>query len=207
MTIEMPSPAMPPFAITLSQAAKAFRGELGMLPTSEAMVNALLQAEQEAKQERLSIALESLIGDWQLCYTAPRKPRFREGIAIGKGFYAPQFVRAQISFYLPTELADRIPGRVEIGNQVQLGSLRFRLTGPAMYSGKKNLLSFDFDQMQLSLFGKSIYQGRFRSGKIESGSFYSQPIAKLPFFAFFLAMDDFIAARGRGGGLALWVRV
>jgi len=37
-------------------------------------------------------------------------------------------------------------------------------------------------------------------------NFYDQPIAKLPFFAFFLVTEDFIAARGRGGGLALWVK-
>jgi len=37
-------------------------------------------------------------------------------------------------------------------------------------------------------------------------NFYDQPIAKLPFFAFFLVTEDFIAARGRGGGLALGLR-
>ena len=32
------------------------------------------------------------------------------------------------------------------------------------------------------------------------------PIAKLPFFAFFLITENLIAARGRGGGLALWIK-
>ncbi|BAY27539.1 hypothetical protein NIES2100_73640 [Calothrix sp. NIES-2100] len=45
-----------------------------------------------------------------------------------------------------------------------------------------------------------------RSGKVPSGDFYNQPIAKLPFFAFFVITKDFIAARGRGSGLALWIR-
>jgi len=38
-------------------------------------------------------------------------------------------------------------------------------------------------------------------------NFYDQPIAKLPFFAFFLVTEDFIAACGRGGGLLLLRRL
>ncbi|MBE9256152.1 hypothetical protein IQ228_01760, partial [Dolichospermum sp. LEGE 00246] len=42
--------------------------------------------------------------------------------------------------------------------------------------------------------------------KDEIKDFNEQPIAKLAFFAFFLVTEDMIAARGRGGGLALWIR-
>jgi len=58
--------------------------------------------------------------------------------------------------------------------------------------------------MQLSVFDRAVYSGEFRGGKEKE--IYDQPIAKLPFFAFFLVTEDFIAARGRGGGLALWVK-
>ncbi len=51
-----------------------------------------------------------------------------------------------------------------------------------------------------------VYNQPIRSGKVESEDFYNQPIAKLPFFAFFLVTENFIAARGRGGGLAIWVK-
>ncbi len=61
--------------------------------------------------------------------------------------------------------------------------------------------------MQLSLFGRAIYSGGFRGGKSGAVNFSTQSIAKLPFFAFFLVSEGFIAARGRGGGLALWVKV
>ncbi|MEJ1935807.1 hypothetical protein WDZ92_36905, partial [Nostoc sp. NIES-2111] len=76
----------------------------------------------------------------------------------------------------------------------------------AKYIRKKNLLAFDFTQIYLSLFGRTIYQQKIRSGKVESEDFYNQPIAKQAFFAFFIVTQDFIAARGRGGGLALWIR-
>lgn len=123
-------------------------------------------------------------------------------MATGKGFYIPQIAPAQIS-------TTRKPAtsQLEITNQIKFGSLLFKLTGPARYLGKKNLLAFDFNHVQLSLFGRAIYSGEFRGGFAAAEDFYSQPIAKLPFFAFFLVTENFIAARGRGGGLALWVKV
>ncbi len=124
---------------------------------------------------------------------------------MGKGFYTPQFAPAQLSFF-PAESSQADAAIAQIGNQVSLGALVFRLTGPTRYIGKKNLLAFDFTQMCLSVGGQSLFQRPFRSGKTGNTSFAETPIAKLPFFAFFLVTDEFIAARGRGGGLALWVR-
>jgi len=56
--------------------------------------------------------------------------------------------------------------------------------------------------MKLMLFGRAVYSGGFR-WQATATNFY-QPIAKLPFFAFFLVTD---AARWSWGGLALWVKV
>jgi hypothetical protein len=81
-----------------------------------------------------------------------------------------------------------------------------RFTGPARYSGKKNLLAFDFTQLEIVCFGATAYRGRIGQRKQDSDSFADRAIAQLPFFAFFAAADDFIAARGRGGGLAVWIR-
>lgn len=126
---------------------------------------------------------------------------------VGKGFYLPRIVPAQISFGARTPILEPSQSTVEISNLLQFGSLLFKLTGPAKYLGKKNLLAFDFTHVQLSLFGRAIYSGGFRGGKSQAVNFSTQSIAKLPFFAFFLISEGFIAARGRGGGLALWVKV
>ena len=112
----------------------------------------------------------------------------------------------QILDNMRNKVVEQALGRGEIGNQVQLGSLVLQLTGPAQYLGKKNLLAFDFIQMQISLFGRVLVNKQIRSGKGQNEDFYDQSIAKLPFFAFFLVTADFIAARGRGGGLAVWIR-
>ena len=195
----------PAFAAILTQAAANFQGEAGDRPTGRAVVTALLQAEKAAKQQRLAYPLESLLGRWQLCFTAPRQAHQRGDTVLGRGWYIPKIARAHISFNATTPTPEQILDRGEIGSQLQFGSLLLQLTGPLQYSGKKNLLAFDFTQMQLSLFGRTIYRGGLRGGA-QAEDFYSQSVAKLPFFAFFLVTEEFIAARGRGGGIALWVR-
>lgn len=194
---------MTDFTSTLCQCVAAYRGG-GVRPTAETVVNALLQAEKSAKQQRLSYPFASLLGKWQLCFaTGTKKAQKRGGIVLGKGLYVPKFVTIQISFSATVEPDS---GKGEIGNQVQLGPVLLQLTGLARYFGKQNLLAFDFNYLLFYLFGGKVYNGQFSSGRAEAQDFYDQPIAKLPFFAFFLVTPDLIAARGRGGGLALWIR-
>jgi hypothetical protein len=205
MTAEQGATTSPDFVATLVRAAVHERGRRSNRPSAKEVVNALLQAEKVAKQQRLTYPLESLLGNWRLYFTAPRQAHLKGGTALAKGFYVPQIAPAQISF-TQVSISDQSSGQLEIGNSVKFGSLLFKLTGPAHYLGKKNLLAFDFTYMKLMLFGHAVYSGRIRGGKVAAQDFYHQPIAKLPFFAFFLVSDDFIAARGRGGGLALWVK-
>lgn len=203
---ELTSTALPDFVATIAQAAAAVRAKKSDRPPAKEVVNALLQAEKATKQQRLTYSLESLLGDWRLCFTAPRSAHLKSGTAQGKGFYLPQIAPAQISFSLPASTTSESASQLEIGNQIHFGSLLFKLTGPAQYLGKKNLLAFDFTQMQLALFGRTVYSGEFRGGKATAKNFSTQSFAQLPFFAFFCVTEDLIAARGRGGGLALWVR-
>lgn len=206
MTTDLASTDSPDFVAILARAAAAVQGRRSDRPRAKEVVIALLQAEKAAKQQRLRYPLESLLGNWRLYFTAPRQAHLKGGTVLGKGFYVPQIAPAQISFSTSAPSSSQSLGQLEVGNQVQFGSLLFKLTGPAQYLGKKNLLAFDFTYMQLLLFGRAMYSGRFRSGNAQAKNFYNQPIAKLPFFAFFLVTEDFIAARGRGGGLALWVK-
>ncbi|MEA5621962.1 hypothetical protein [Nostoc sp. UHCC 0251] len=204
MTADLTSKATFDFVTVLSHAAAAFRGQRDARPNAEILVNALLQAEKSAKQQRLTNPFESLLGKWQLCFaTGTKKVRERGGIILGKGFYVPNFIKIHVSFNATSE---QDSNRGEICNQVELGPVLLKLTGPVQYLNKKNLLAFDFNQMLISLFGRVVYNRPMRSGKVETEDFYNQPIAKLPFFAFFLVAEDFIAARGRGGGLAFWIR-
>ncbi len=171
-------------------------------PVAQTVVDALLQAEKAAKQQRVVYPPEALIGQWQLRFATGVRKVKQGGIAVGKGFYLPPFVQAKIGF----EQVAVDPNYLTISNQLQLGGLRFQIFGPAKYLNKKNLLAFDFTQMDLSVFGRSLYRGNFRGGQTEVTTFEQKPIAKLPFFSFFLITEELIAARGRGGGLAIWSR-
>ncbi|MEA5551049.1 hypothetical protein VB713_08665 [Anabaena cylindrica UHCC 0172] len=203
MTTDLTSSITSDFTSILLQTAIAYR-EGNKPPTAEVVVNALLEAEKAAKQQRLNYTFDSLIGKWRLCFaTGTKKVRKRGGIILSKGFYVPKLVKIHLAF---SNTEEQVLGRGEICNQVQLGSILLKLTGPSQYLGKKNLLAFDFNQMQISLFNRLLYNQPIRSGKAQIDDFYNQSIAKLPFFAFFLVTADFIAARGRGGGLAIWIR-
>ncbi|MEH2423505.1 MAG: hypothetical protein V7K48_22105 [Nostoc sp.] len=204
MTADLTSTATFEFVTVLSHAAGTYRGQRGTRPSAEILVNALLQAEKSAKQQRLTYPFESLLGKWQLCFvTGTNKVRERGGIVLGKGFYVPKFITIHASF---NTILEQDSGRGEIINQVEYGPLLLKLTGPVQYLSKKNLLAFDFNHMLISLFGRVVYNRPIRFGKVKTEDFYNQPIAKLPFFGFFLVTEDIIAARGRGGGLALWIR-
>jgi hypothetical protein len=186
------------FATTLNQAATA-----SSRPASAEVVKALQQAETNAKQSKLAIPFDDLLGEWQLCFaTGAKKSPQRRGIVLGKGYYFPKFTPASIAF--TRDSASAITGTAT--NQVRVGGLRLKFTGPCRYPGKKNLLIFDFTEIQISLFDRQIYQGKIRSGKNTTPDPLQLPISKSPFFAFFWATNDGIAARGRGGGLALWMR-
>lgn len=205
MTADLTSTVPPDVVATLTRAATAFQDSTRVRPSALEVVNALLQAEKAVKQQRLAYPLESLLDDWRLCFTAPGKAHLQGSVAVGKGFYVPQIARAQISFTVPPT-SNHSLDKAEISNSFQFGLLLFKLIGSARYLGKKNIMAFDFNYMQLSLFGRSVYSGEFRGGKATATNFEHQSLAKLPFFTFFLVTSKFIAARGRGGGLALWVK-
>ncbi|PAX60419.1 hypothetical protein [Brunnivagina elsteri] len=191
------------FTTELTQAVNAYRENSKNKPDVNQVVEALIQAEKTAKQQRLTYPLTSLVGKWQLCFaTGTRKVQNRGGIILGKGFYIPKFTPAYISF----TVSEDTQNQGEITNQIKLGLLSLKLSGLSQYIEKKNLLGFDFHQMEITLSKLRLYNGKLPGSKTQASNFYDASIGKLPFFAFFLVNEDFIAARGRGGGLALWVK-
>jgi len=82
---------------------------------------------------------------------------------------------AQISF---TQHQVRVRVWVKQKLAIRFSSVRclIKLTGPAQYLGKKNLLAFDFTHMQLSVLPFTV--ASFVVAEKEM-NFYDQPIAKL----------------------------
>ncbi|NES72975.1 MAG: hypothetical protein F6K24_51155, partial [Okeania sp. SIO2D1] len=78
------------------------------------------------------------------------------------------------------------------------------LSGPTKFIDKKNILAFDFTKITVKLLGVKLYSGYIRGGQESEDKFATESVGKQAFFAYFLIQEKFIAARGRGGGLAIW---
>ncbi|NEO48425.1 MAG: hypothetical protein F6K55_31680 [Moorea sp. SIO4A3] len=172
-------------------------------PTSSAVVEALLQAEKTAKLTKVSHAYSQLIGNWRLGFiTGTKRSRQRAGVILGSGRFLPKWIKIHLS-YSPSE-SSQDQGTVQ--NAVQFGLIQIVLTGPTKFYPKTNILAFDFSQIRISLSGLTLYQGYIKGGQDRETRFYEQPLKEQAFFTYFLVENRCIAARGRGGGLAIWTK-
>jgi hypothetical protein len=178
-------------------------------PSADAVVAALLAAEKSAKKTKTRYSFNQLTGHWQLCFiTGTKKTRKKAGIVLGAGRYIPQWI-AKISIAYATEPVAEGEENSEIGrveNSVKVGTMELTLSGPTKFL-PNNILAFDFTRITVKLLGKTVYQGSIRGGEAREAEFLSLSVGKQAFFAYFMVEDGIIAARGRGGGLALWGRV
>lgn len=178
-------------------------------PSSNEVVAALLEAEKNGKKTKTRYSFQQLIGNWQLCFiTGTKKTRKKAGIVLGAGRYIPQWI-AKISITYSAESVAEGEANSEVGrveNSVKVGTMELTLSGPTKFL-PNNILAFDFTRITVKLLGKNVYQGYIRGGEARETEFFSLSVGKQAFFAYFLVEDGIIAARGRGGGLALWGRV
>ncbi len=186
----------------IKEAAEFLQSKGTKPPESKAVVEALIAAEKAAKQTKVNYSYSQLIGNWRLGFiTGTKKTRKRAGVVLGAGRFLSKLVKIQLS-YSQSESQDK--GNVE--NSVQFGLLKIVLTGPVKFWNNKNILAFDFTKMRLSLSGLKLYQGYIRGGKDRENNFDNQTLKQQAFFTYFLIEDNYIAARGKGGGLALWTK-
>jgi len=188
----------------LEQAAKS-----NSKPSADAVVTALLAAEKNAKKTKTRYSFEQLTGIWQLCFiTGTKKTRKKAGIVLGAGRYIPQWI-AKIQIAYAAEFVAEGEENSKIGkveNSVKVGSIELTLSGSTKFL-PNNILAFDFTRIAVKLLGATVYKGYIRGGEAREAEFLSLSVGKQAFFAYFLVEDGIIAARGRGGGLALWGRV
>jgi hypothetical protein len=163
----------------------------------------LLELERAARRSGSGIAADQLLGPWNLVQTWPRR-----------GGQPPAAVASTLLRALQAQLAFERPGPAGeheapsapllIRNSVRLGPLELRFCGEARLEGKRPLLVFDFERLQFRLGG-----GRLLDLPLpRKAPFTARRVRALPFFALIGGGADagWLAARGRGGGLALWIR-
>ncbi len=181
----------------------AYLNGQGKAPAAPAVVDALVALEKQAKRGKHRRTYPQLLGTWRLGFiTGTVKTRQRAGTVLGSGRFLPKFIKIQLR-YAATDLAAGI-GTVE--NSVALGALRLQLTGPTRFWPKTNSLAFDFTHLAVTLGGVRLYSGDLRGGAARNAAFHGETLKDQAFFTYFWVTETAVAARGRGGGLALWTR-
>lgn len=156
----------------------------------------LLRREAEARRRGSGILAEHLQGEWWLEQVWSRAA-------------APQSTNAALLRSLGASLAiavgtDPAPGeppysrRLELCNRVRLGTFTLQFSGPGWLAGKRPLLRFHFERLTLLWGTRELWHTALPAPAEQ----------QLPFFALIAcersADQGWLAARGRGGGLAVW---
>ena len=82
-----------------------------------------------------------------------------------------------------------------LSNAVNLGPIELKFQGPGLLKGKRPLLTFHFDSLTLRVGGIVLLKKALNAPDQKDTPFFAL-IERHP--------DGWMAARGRGGGLALW---
>lgn len=174
------------------------------LPQPSQLVAALLERERKTKKEKTNYSFTDLTGCWNLRFiTGTKKTRKKAGIVLGSGRYIPRFIKIQIVY--ESDLQNAVDtGSVTNSVSLPFGSLS--LTGPIKFIPAKNILAFDFTTIKIRVLGIQLYSGYIKNGREKETEFYRQSLKHQAFFSYFFISKNAIAARGRGGGLALWTR-
>jgi len=145
----------------------------------------LLALERLARRQGTALEVKALIGCWQLQQIWPR------GAATPAAFSGTLLRSVGARLEISAGEADGLI----LCNAVSLGPLALCFHGPGWLTGGRPLLQFRFERLELRLAGRTLLQRPIPSPAPQ----------RLPFFAL-IARDPsgWLAARGRGGGLALW---
>ncbi len=195
---------------TLISALQVHFGE--KKPEISTIAEALLHRERTAKRKD-SIEYSALLGTWRLVLvTRPNRSKSSAKAQKASGQWIPSWVAIQITYEdspLATPKSLLPPGALDAGivhNQVKVGALKLTLSGPTLLR-PNNILAFDFTHLTLQVGKLTIYSGAVRGGAAQDTRFYQQSLKTQAFFKFFWLTSIGMAARGRGGGLAMWSKV
>ncbi|MFY8148105.1 MAG: hypothetical protein ACOVNL_02670 [Prochlorococcaceae cyanobacterium] len=154
----------------------------------------LLALERRSRQQGSGLGASQLSACWWLQSVWPRGREHSDGLssALLRGLGARLELRPREG--APAE-------ELEITNAVGLGALELRFRGTARLVGRRPLLRFGFERVELRL-------GTGEGARVLLGRDLPPPASarQEPFFALIAAEDHWLAARGRGGGLARWRR-
>ncbi|MEM6593088.1 MAG: hypothetical protein AAF651_14660 [Cyanobacteria bacterium P01_C01_bin.73] len=195
----------------LRQSVEFIRRERSDAPDAAAVVAALQTLEKDRRRQRQSASLSDLFGVWQLGFiTGTQSSRKAAGGLLGAGRFIPKWIGIKIT-YSPATDSDRIHSKGDgvsgrVNNTVSLGMIQLAVSGPINFLPQRSTLAFDFTQIKVSIGEKALYSAYLGDGQEREADFFGRSLKDQAFFTYFLITSDCVAARGKGGGLALWVR-
>jgi hypothetical protein len=147
----------------------------------------LLELERSSRQQGSGIDGASICATWWLDQLWGR----RQARSMGRSAALMRALQACLEIGMEAE-------RLVLRNSVTVGPLSLCFYGHGQLQGRRPLLQFSFDRLQV----------RWREQILLERSLPQPEARKLPFFAL-IALErqgegGWLAARGRGGGLALW---
>ena len=154
--------------------------------------NKIIDLEKFANKSGSGISYERLIGCWNLRYVWKKSTKKVDNIS--SSFLQILSASLQLS---KSDSADENQGYA-IQNSIKFGLLSIVFKGEAFLKGKRPVLFFYFNKVVISISKFNILKKDIDKPDTK----------KLPFFALIaLGEDDkWLCARGKGGGLALWIR-
>ena len=149
------------------------------------------QLEQNSQKEGSGIVYEELLGIWRFQYVWKKGSDEIDNISST----ILQVLSARL------ELTKKDPENnlnFAIKNSISFGLLNIIFTGSASLKGLRPLLPFYFDNFKINIGNFAIINKSIKKPKEK----------KMPFFSLIgiSKVDNWMCARGRGGGLAIWIR-
>tara|TARA_Y100001968_G_scaffold318400_1_gene348557 strand:+ start:296 stop:799 length:504 start_codon:yes stop_codon:yes gene_type:complete len=152
----------------------------------------LKELEKNARVEGSGIEFDSLLGLWKF------NSVWKQGSDTEDSITSTLLQVLSASLELKKDTHNSEEKKFTIANAIKFGLLTLRFSGFANLERKQPLLPFSFDCIQIKLASLTILDR----------SLPTPDQKKRPFFAL-IAIDEngkWLSARGKGGGLALWVR-
>ena len=164
---------------------------IGQLPINIPNLNKLLELENIARREGSGIEFDSLLGLWKFQSVWKKETDLEDSLSSSllRTFAASLEIRKD---------PNKNPQEFAITNSIHFGALSIKFVGWGELKGPQPLLPFFFESIQLTL-GKNLLFKR---------SLEMADLNKRPFFALIGKEENnrWLAARGRGGGLAVWLK-
>ena len=152
----------------------------------------LKELERNARIEGSGIEFESLLGLWKF------NSVWKQGSDAEDSISSTLLQVLSASLELKKNTQNPEEEKFTIANAIKFGLLTLRFSGYANLERKQPLLPFSFNCIQIKLASLTILKR----------SLLAPDQKKRPFFAL-IAIDPkgkWLSARGKGGGLALWVK-